>query len=144
MDLHVKAFDELTPAQLYELLRAREAVFVVEQQCPYPEVDGKDYGAYHVWLEEDGDILAYLRVLDRGVSYPERSIGRVLTLRRGEGLGQKIMEAGLTAADEKFGPGPIRIEAQTYAQGFYERFGFRRVSEEFLEDGIPHVEMLRE
>lgn len=144
MDLHVKAFDELTPAQLYELLRAREAVFVVEQQCSYPEVDGKDYGAYHVWLEEDGEILAYLRVLDRGVSYPERSIGRVLTLRRGEGLGQKVMEEGLAAADEKFGPGPIRIEAQTYAQGFYERFGFRRVSDEFLEDGIPHVEMLRE
>ena len=129
MELFVKGFDELSPERLYALIRARESVFVVEQQCPYPELDGKDLAAWHVWLEEDGAIL---------------SVGRVLTLRRGCGLGTKIMEAGLRVAEEKFGPGPIRIEAQAYAVGFYRRFGFRQVSEEFMEDGIPHVEMLRE
>lgn len=144
MELFVKGFDELSPERLYALIRARESVFVVEQQCPYPELDGKDFAAWHVWLEEDGAILAYLRVLPKGVSYPEASVGRVLTLRRGCGLGTKIMEAGLRVAEEKFGPGPIRIEAQAYAVGFYRRFGFRQVSEEFMEDGIPHVEMLRE
>ena len=144
MELHIKAFDELTLTQLYNLVRARVALFVVEQECPYPELDGKDFGAYQVWLVEYGEILAYLRVLDRGVSYPELSIGRVITTRRGVGLGRRIMEEGIRVAEEKFGPGPIRIQAQSYAQGFYALFGFKRVSDEFLEDGIPHVEMIRD
>ena len=143
MELKTKTFNELNIQELYALLKAREAVFVVEQSCPYQEADGKDPVSLHVWLEENGQVLAYLRVLPAGVSCPETALGRVLTLRRGAGLGRKILEAGLEAAEKAFGPGPIRIEAQTYATGFYEKFGFKVVSEEFLEDGIPHVEMLR-
>ncbi len=141
--LRIKTFDELTTRELYRLVQAREAVFVVEQQCPYPELDGKDQAAVHVWLEEGDTVLAYLRVLPAGVSFPEASIGRVISTRRGAGYGRRIVEAGLQVLEERWGGVPVRIEAQSYAQGFYARFGFRRVSEEFLEDGIPHVEMLR-
>lgn len=143
MTLREKPFSSLTVYELYEIARVRESVFVVEQNCPYGELDGRDIQAVHLWYEEDGKILAYCRVLPKGVSYPEVSIGRVLSVRRGEGLGGMIFSAGLRTAQRLFGPCSIRIEAQKYAEGFYEKFGFRRVSGEFLEDGIPHIEMLR-
>lgn len=142
MELIVKSFEELTAGELYDILRVRVQVFVVEQKCPYEEVDGRDRRAYHVFLRDTTGIKAYLRVLDRGVSFDEVSIGRVLTTERGCGLGHKILAAGIAAAQEKYGAEAIRIEAQTYARRLYESHGFRQVGEEFLEDGIPHIPML--
>ena len=141
MELIVKHFDELTTSELFEILKLRVAVFVVEQNCPYQEVDEKDRGAYHVWLQDDGGIRAYLRVLDRGVSFPEASIGRVIAVQRRQGLGTRIVREGIRVAREKFGADAITIEAQTYAAKLYENLGFCQTSEEFLEDGIPHIQM---
>ena len=144
MKLIVKRFEELTAQELYEIFRLRVEVFVVEQMCIYQEVDGKDKHAYHVWLEEDGQILAYLRVLDAGVSYDEVSIGRVIAAKRRQGYGSWIVAEGIRVAKEKLGAKAIRIEAQTYARSLYEKLGFVQTSEEFLDDGIPHIQMLLE
>ncbi len=144
MEFIIKRFEELTLYELYEILKVRISVFVVEQECPYQEVDEKDKNAYHVFIKDNEVIKAYLRVLDKGISFDEVSIGRVLTTERGIGLGDKILEKGIEVAKEKMNADKIRIEAQCYAKGFYERFGYEQVSDEFLEDGIPHIEMLLE
>ena len=140
--LQIKRFDELTAAELYRLLKLRVDVFVVEQNCPYPELDDLDQGALHLWLEDETGILAYLRVLDRGAESEYVSIGRVVARERRRGLGTRILRAGLRAARERFGAEAVYLEAQTYAVGLYEKQGFRVISEEFLLDGIPHVKML--
>ncbi len=142
MELCVKRFDELTLDELYDIMELRVAVFVVEQNCPYPEIDGRDKGAYHVFLRDEAGIQAYLRVLDRGVSFAEVSLGRVIAVKRRQGLGTEILRAGIRTAREKFHADAIRIEAQTYARALYERQGFQQTSAEFLEDGIPHIQML--
>ena len=144
MELIVKRFDELTAKELYAILALRDQVFVVEQTCIYQEADGKDLKAYHVWLEEDGEIFAYLRVLEAGVSFDEVSIGRVIAVRRGQGYGTRIVTEGIRIAQEKYGAKAIRIEAQTYARKLYENLGFRQTTEEFLDEGIPHIGMLWE
>lgn len=144
MELKVKTFAQLSNTELYAILKLRVDVFVVEQACPYPEVDGRDEDSLHVWLEEDGEILAYLRVLDRGVESEYVSIGRVIAARRCQGLGSEIMKAGIHVAQEHFHAEAIYLEGQVYAQGFYESLGFRQISEPYLEDNIPHIKMLRE
>lgn len=144
MDLVVKRFDELSLDELYEILKVRAQVFVVEQNCPYQDLDGKDKYSYHVYFKDETGIQAYLRVVEKGVSFEEASIGRVLTVKRGCGLGKKLMLEGIRIAKEKLCAEKIRIEAQSYAKGFYEKVGFLQVSGEFLEDGIPHIEMLLE
>lgn len=143
MEWLVKTFSQLTSEELYEILRLRVDVFVVEQQCPYPELDGKDLDALHVFARNQEGIQAYLRVLRPGVSFPEASLGRVVTRPRRQGLGTQLLQKGLEAAEAWLGKGPLRIEAQTYARCLYEKAGFTQVSEEFLEDGIPHIQMLR-
>ncbi len=144
MKLYIKHFSELTTMELYRILRARAEIFVVEQDCPYQDLDNKDLNAWHVWYEDEDGVAAYCRVLDKGVSYEEEgSIGRVITVKRGTGLGLKVMQAGIRIAKEKFGQTSLRISAQQYAQGFYEKCGFVRVSEPYPEDNIPHVQMLR-
>lgn len=144
MNLYIKHFNELTTMELYKILRARAEIFVVEQDCPYQDLDNKDLNAWHVWFEDEDGVAAYCRVLDKGVSYEgEGSIGRVITVKRGTGLGYKVMMEGIRVAEEKFGQTSLRISAQQYAQGFYEKCGFVRVSEPYLEDDIPHVQMLR-
>ena len=139
MKLVTKFFNELTTLELYELLRARAEIFVVEQDCIYQDLDGKDYDSLHVFYEESGKVLAYLRAFwkEEGVI----QIGRVLTIQHGTGLGGKLLRAGLDSVIEKFHPEKIYLEAQCYAVGYYEREGFRICSDEFLEDGIPHVQM---
>lgn len=144
MELKVKTFTQLSNTELYAILKLRVDVFVVEQACPYPEIDGRDEDSLHVWLEEDGEILAYLRVLDRGVESEYVSIGRVIAARRRQGLGSEIMKAGIRVAQERFHTEAIYLEGQVYAQGFYENLGFRQISEPYLEDNIPHIKMLRE
>ena len=131
MELFVKHFSELTAQELYEIYRLRVSVFVVEQKCCYQEVNDAD---------EDG-IEAYARVLPRGATFPEVSIGRVIAVKRRCGLGKQIVAAAIGTAKEKLHADKITIEAQTYVKKLYENFGFYQTSEEFLEDGIPHVQM---
>ncbi len=143
MERIVKRFDELDNRELYEILKTRVSVFVVEQNCPYPEADGRDEEAIHVWFQDEDRILAYLRVMDRGVESEDVSIGRLLTTRRREGLGTAILKEGIRVAEECFHADRIYLEAQVYAKGLYEKQGFETISGEYLEDGIPHVKMLR-
>lgn len=142
MELIVKHFDDLRIDELFAIYKLRVSIFVVEQGCPYQEVDDADRTAYHVWLQDEGDIQAYLRVLPAGAAFDEVSIGRVIAAKRRCGLGSRILRAGIQVAKEKCSASRIRIEAQVYAQKLYEKAGFVQVSKEFLEDGIPHVQML--
>lgn len=144
MELTAKRFDELTPRELYDILRLRVDVFVVEQQCPYPELDGKDPACLHLYYRDEDGIQAYLRVVPAGVSYAEASIGRVVSRKRRCGLATSLLHEGIRMAREVFGAQDIRIGAQLYARRLYEGVGFRQVSEEYLEDGITHIEMLLE
>lgn len=138
-----KPFEELTVPEVYEILRLRSEVFVVEQECAYQDIDGKDPGSWQVMVfDDEGELVAGLRVLRPGVSFPEASLGRVLTRYRGKGYGAMAMREGIRIAREQYDAETLRIEAQCHAIGFYERFGFRVDSAEFLEDGIPHVEMV--
>ena len=163
--LHIKTFQELTVDELYELLRVRTEVFVVEQDCVYQDMDGDDKEAIHVWLTEgvtesvtnkeealDGDknkvnrtdnekVVALARVCPAGVHLPTISIGRVITTVRGKGYGKQIMLAAIDVAQKYFGATSIDIEAQEYAKGFYEGVGFKQTSDTFMLDGIPHIKM---
>lgn len=142
MEISVKRFEELTTQELYEILKVRSAVFVVEQSCVYQDLDEKDQHAYHVLLTEGAEIKAYLRVLDPGVAFDDVSIGRVLTTERGVGLGHRILEEGIRIAKERLNARAIVIEAQSYAVGFYEDHGFVQISDKFLMDGILHTKMV--
>lgn len=141
MRLVVKHFNELSAEELFRIYKIRVSVFVVEQRCAYQEVDEADRSAYHVWLEDEAGIEAYARVLPAGATFKEPSLGRVIAVKRRCGLGSRIVAEGIRVAREKFGAASIRIEAQVYARGLYEKAGFVQVSDEFLEDGIPHIEM---
>ena len=141
MELVVKHFRELTVEELVDIYKLRVSVFVVEQKCPYQEVDDADKVAYHIWLRDENGIQAYARALPQGTTFPTTSIGRVIAVKRRCGLGSKIVEAAVNVAKEKFHADKITIEAQVYARGLYEKAGFVQVSEPFLEDGIPHIRM---
>ena len=142
MELHVKRFSELTLDELYELLKLRVSVFVVEQNCPYPELDDRDQKALHLWYEEDGQMVGYLRIMDKGAASEWVSIGRVIAVKRGQGIATRLVTEAIRTAKEQFGAEQIYLEAQVYAKGLYEKLGFREISGVFLEDGIPHVKML--
>ena len=144
MELHRKCFCELTTEELYRLLRLRVSVFVVEQNCPYMELDNLDQDAIHIWFEDEEGIEAYVRVMGQGVESEYASIGRVIAVKRRCGLGSQILAEGVRAAREFFQAKRIYLEAQVYAKRLYEKQGFRQISEEFLLDGIPHVKMLLE
>lgn len=139
--LHIKTFKQLTVDELYELLRVRSEVFVVEQDCVYQDMDGDDKQAIHVWLTEGSKVVALARVCPAGVHIPTISIGRVITTVRGKGYGKQIMLAAIKVAQEHFGATCIDIEAQEYAKGFYEGVGFKQTSDTFMLDGIPHIKM---
>lgn len=142
MELVVKRFEELSLEELYEILKVRAEVFIVEQNCVYQDVDDKDKHSYHVYLKDDTGIKAYLRVIDKGVTFEDVSIGRVLTVNRGCGLGKRIMLEGIKIAKEKMNAERIIIEAQSYAKEFYEKVGFKKVSDDFMMDGILHIKMV--
>lgn len=141
MQLHIKRFNELTINELYAILKLRVDVFVVEQACTYPELDDRDQEAIHVYFKDGDEILAYLRIMDRGIESDFVSIGRVISAKRRKGLGSKLMEEGIKAAREIFDAHTIYLEAQTYAKSFYEKQGFKQVSDEFMLDDIPHIKM---
>jgi ElaA protein len=134
-----KRFADLTAAELYGLLKLRVDVFVVEQTCPYPELDGRDAeaGTLHVWVPgADGEVLSCIRVLENG---EDRAIGRVATAAsaRGRGLSAELVRRGLELCAGR----TVDIGAQAYLEGWYARFGFVRSGEDYLEDGIPHLPM---
>ena len=141
MELIVKHFSELSAEELFEIYKLRVSVFVVEQECPYQEVDEADKVAYHLWLRDEDGIEAYARVLPQGVTFDTASLGRVIAVKRRCGLGSQIVRAAIGVAREKFKADKITIEAQVYARSLYEGVGFLQTSEEFLEDGIPHIQM---
>lgn len=142
MELVVKEFSSLTLEELYKIIRAREEIFIVEQNCVYLDVDGIDQQATHVFLEEDGELLAYCRLYWEESRESSVKVGRVIAPRRSCGFGLKILQAGISVAVERYDPKELYLHAQEYAIGFYEKAGFSVVSPTFLEDGIPHVEMV--
>ena len=141
METVVKHFSALSTDELFAIYKLRVSVFVVEQNCSYQEVDDYDKVAYHVFFRDEAGLQGYLRVLPGGTVFPEPSIGRVIAVQRRCGVGSRLLALGIRTAKEKFGAGEIVIEAQIYAKPFYERAGFIQTSDEFLEDGIPHIEM---
>ena len=141
MELTVKHFSQLSAEELFEIYKLRVSVFIVEQRCPYQDVDDADRTAYHLWLRDENGIAAYARLLPPGVTFPTAAIGRVIAVRRRCGLGTSIVDSAINAAREKLSADVITIEAQVYARSLYEKAGFVQTSEEFLEDGIPHVQM---
>ena len=134
----IKSFDELTLRELHDLLRLRSAVFIVEQNCAYPDIDGLDPAAKHVFIKTGGGIAAYARICPEADGVYR--IGRVVSKTRGIGLGMRVLRAAVSES-RALGAKEIRIEAQTHAVGFYEKAGFSVTGEAFLEDGIPHIEM---
>lgn len=146
LDIRIKAFEELTIHELYELLRLRSEIFVVEQNCVYQDLDRKDQIAYHVLGYYKNKLAAYTRIFDRGQYLDQASIGRVVVdpSVRSLGLGKKVMEASIDAVKKLYDQEKIVISAQSHLDKFYSELGFRRIGEEYLEDGIPHTKMIKE
>lgn len=144
MKVIVKSFDELTTKELYEIYRLRSEVFVVEQNCPYQDIDDRDFESYHVSFYDKNELVAYLRVLPITAERSDVMLGRVISRYRRRGLGTALVRKGIEVAVEKYKVHRIYIEAQAYARDFYEESGFRVVSAPFLEDDIWHIGMLWE
>ena len=141
----LKPFDKLSPLELYKILQLRNEVFIVEQNCPYQDLDNKDLKAWHLMGMRKDTLLAYSRLLAPGISYSESSIGRVVSSpsTRKTGMGKKLMEESISQIQNLFQTDTIRIGAQMYLKKFYESFGFFQQGESYLEDNIPHIIMLR-
>jgi ElaA protein len=141
----IKSFEEITTSELYEIIKARVDVFVVEQDCPYPDLDGYDQQAVHIWAEQDQNVLAYCRIFNKGIKYQETSIGRVLTTEkaRGKSLGKQLIQYAAETIENRFHTSEVRISAQDYLLRFYSGFGFEDTGKKYLEDNIPHTEMFR-
>ncbi|MHC5372967.1 GNAT family N-acetyltransferase [Enterococcus sp. LJL120] len=139
MEHNIKNFSELNTFEFYQIVKKRIAIFVVEQDCPYQEVDEVDLVAFHNYFSEDGELIAYNRIYGKEVIH----IGRVIVKKdwRGTQLGVELMRAALAFIEENFPGKPVEISAQAHLQNFYGRVGFVTVSEEYLEDNIPHVQM---
>jgi len=140
----LKTFNELSQQELYEILRLRHAVFVIEQQCLFEDVDGKDVNAcHHLFLKEANQILAYARILGPGISYAAPSISRVCTslIHRGKGAGKVLMTRAMEETLRLYPEMPIIISAQYYLRKFYEELGFQTAGDIYLEDGIEHIQM---
>ena len=140
----IKAFKDLSTDELFDMYYLRQEVFVVEQQCPYQDCDEMDKHAYHLFAYDNDILVAYLRIIEPGFNYHEASIGRVVTKPsyRGLGLGKGLMEKGLIHVKSLFDNPHIRISAQQYLIPFYESLEFVTVGEGYLEDDIPHIEMV--
>ncbi len=147
MQIHwiVKKFSELSPFELYLVLQLRNEVFVVEQNCVFQDADDKDQASFHLLGFDGNRLVAYTRLVPPQVIYKEASIGRVVTSPsiRGSGAGKELMQQSIKTAHDLFGIVPIKIGAQLYLKKFYEAFGFCQFSDTYLEDGIPHIYMLK-
>ncbi len=141
-----KFFSELSNLEVYKILQLRNAVFIVEQNCVYQDCDDKDFKAWHLCAWQDENLVAYTRLFDKGISYPDAaSIGRVVTATsvRGRNLGKELMLRSIKQIEELFGETTIRISAQLYLKHFYESFSFVQKGEVYLEDGIEHISMIK-
>ena len=139
-----KSFVDLTKTELHEMMILRQQVFVVEQDCPYQDADEKDKDSHHLLGYIDDSLVAYLRLVKPGVSYKEMSFGRIVTAQnqRGTGLGIALMNEGIEQSNQLYGTSVNRISAQSHLLPFYQKFGFKSTGKEYLEDDIPHTEML--
>jgi len=145
LEVLIKSFSELTTTELYEILRLRSEVFVVEQDCVYQDVDNKDQKALHVIGFKNNKVVAYTRIFKPGDYFKNASIGRVVVAKneRTYGYGHVIIKHSITAIKNYFKENTIKISAQTYLKKFYESHNFKKVGEEYLEDGIPHIGMVK-
>ncbi|MFN2364454.1 MAG: GNAT family N-acetyltransferase [Halarsenatibacteraceae bacterium] len=145
MNWSIKSFAELDKGELYEILKLRVDVFVVEQECPYPELDGKDERAYHLIGRKEGQIIAYSRLFLPGEYFEEAAIGRVIVKEehRNQDIGTEMLKRSIKFLLEEKAVKDIKLSAQNHLRNFYENQGFEPVSEVYLEDGIPHIDMLR-
>ena len=145
IDWRFKTFEGLTKTELYEIMILRQQVFVVEQDCPYLDADEKDKDSHHLMGYINGILVAYLRLVKPGISYEEMSFGRIVTAKshRGIGLGVALMKEGIKRSIKLYGTFNNRISAQSYLLPFYQKFGFESTGKEYLEDGIPHTEMIK-
>ena len=149
LDWQFSSFTDLSNKDLYEVLAQRQNIFILEQTCLYPDIDGYDLEAHHLlgWKVENGkrELAAYLRVLAPGAKYEEMSLGRVITTQaaRGSGAGRQLLARGIACAEALYPGHRIRIGAQQYLENFYQGFGFETVSAPYDEDGIMHIDMLR-
>lgn len=143
---NIKSFEELTTQELYKIIRARVEVFVIDQDTPYQDLDNYDQKALHIWAEQDGELLAYCRIFEKGIKYSETSIGRVLTTAnaRKKGLGKELISIAIENIEKLFKTSEIRISAQDYLIKFYSDFGFVDTGKKYLEDNLPHTEMKRD
>lgn len=141
MQLIVKEFNELTTKELYEILKSRAEIFIIEQNINYQDLDDIDYKSLHCFYQEDEKVIAYLRAFYKDDNKDIVKIGRVLTLNHGIGLGKKLLSESLPEIKKILSPKKITMSAQKYAIGFYEKFGFKVVSDEFIEEEILHVIM---
>ncbi|HET7003012.1 MAG TPA: GNAT family N-acetyltransferase [Puia sp.] len=141
----LKPFTELTPNELYNILQLRNEVFIVEQNCPYQDMDNKDLKSWHLMGIKEDKLIAYSRLLAPGISYSESSIGRIVSSPavRKTGMGKKLVEESIGQIKNLFKTETIRIGAQLYLKSFYESFGFVQEGDIYLEDNIPHIIMLR-
>tara|TARA_R110002049_G_scaffold64920_2_gene170747 strand:+ start:4683 stop:5126 length:444 start_codon:yes stop_codon:yes gene_type:complete len=146
IETQVKKFSELKLEELYRILQLRSEVFVVEQDCVYQDLDGKDEKALHVLGFKNDKIIAYTRIFKPGLYFDEASIGRVVVAKneRDYKYGHDIMKASIEAVKDYFNTSEIKISAQCYLNKFYSNLGFKKVGEEYLEDGIPHIAMIKE
>ena len=146
-ELHfeIKTFDELSKDELYKILRLRAEVFVVEQNCVYQDIDNKDQKALHLLGFKNQKLIAYTRLFDKGAYFDETSIGRVMVTenQRHFGYGHELIQKSIEGIENFFKTTTIKISAQCYLQAFYEKHGFHTIGEEYLEDGIPHIEMIK-
>jgi len=142
---NLKKFDELNNKELYRILKLRTEVFILEQECLYPELDDKDFACLHLWAEQDNSILAYTRLVPPGLSYPQASIGRVIVAEqaRGTGLSQQLMINSIESISREFGVNDIQIGAQFHLKSFYEKLGFKQTSEPYPDYGILHIDMIK-
>ena len=145
-DFIEKEFHHLSPEELYRIIQLRSAVFIVEQSCPYQDLDDLDQHMVHLWCEDTRGMQAYVRIAPPGTAYEHySSIGRVVSAQesRGSGLGRSIFQYALQQTVDRYPDFPIKISAQYYLRRFYEGFGFECTDELYLEDGIPHVAMIK-
>ena len=145
MTIEIKAFNELTLNSLYEVLQLRAEVFVVEQNCPYQDVDGKDQKAMHILGYHKEQLVAYTRVFKPGYYFDNASIGRVVVKEnvRQYGFGKDIMKASIAFIEDTLDLSTIELSAQTYLKKFYNDLGFKEIGEGYLEDDIPHIRMIK-
>ncbi len=145
MVIKIKTFEELNLHELYELLQLRAEVFVVEQDCVYQDIDGKDEKALHILGYEEDRLVAYTRIFPPGIYFAEAAIGRVVVREssRKNKYGHEILKASVKAIEDHYNTKNIKLSAQTYLTKFYESHGFSQVGEGYLEDGIPHIAMIK-